>query len=270
MSYKYIVMDMDDTLLTSDNEISECTLSYLKEKQKEGFKLILASGRPTAGMMKHADLLDLKNYGGYVVSYNGAFVIDATNNEVVFKQTISKEDALEIIDFCREQNFFYLTYLEDKIVHDRSHEYMNIESELTGLPMERFEDLKTVIKEDVPKMMGVDYEANIAKINQELNGKFNEQISSTISKPYFLEFMDQKVSKGKTLKKLLDSLDSDFSEVIAFGDSLNDYDMLENAGIGVAMGNANDTIKNVADVVTEDHNHDGIVIALEKLLIKEK
>ena len=60
MTYKYIVMDMDDTLLTSKNEISEVTYQYLMEKQKEGMKLILASGRPTAGMIKHAEVLDLK------------------------------------------------------------------------------------------------------------------------------------------------------------------------------------------------------------------
>ena len=266
MAYKYIIMDMDDTLLTSKNEISEKTSTYLKEKQKQGMKLILASGRPTAGMMKHADALDLKNNGGYIVSYNGAYVIDAQDNEVVFKQTISRDDAYQIIDYCRTHNFFYLTYLNDQIIHDRTHDYMNIESELTGLPMKKVEDIKEVIDGDVPKVMGVDYAENIAKANSELNGKFNNQVSSTISKPYFLEFMDGQVSKGKSLQKLFDQINADFSEVIAFGDSLNDSDMLEKAGVGVAMGNANDTIKDIADVVTDDHDHDGIVTALEKLL----
>ncbi|RIN15718.1 HAD family phosphatase [Mammaliicoccus vitulinus] len=266
MAYKYIVMDMDDTLLTSKNEISEKTYTYLKEKQNEGMKLILASGRPTAGMMKHADALDLKNNGGYIVSYNGAFVIDAKDNNVVFKQTINKDDANKIIDYCRTQNFFYLTYIDDQIIHDRMHEYMNIESDLTGLPMNKVDDIKDVINGDVPKVMGVDYEENIAKANSELNGEFSHQVSSTISKPYFLEFMDGQVSKGKSLQKLFDQINADFSEVIAFGDSLNDSDMLEKSAVGVAMGNANDTIKGIADLVTDDHDNDGIVTALEKIL----
>nr|WP_263313405.1 Cof-type HAD-IIB family hydrolase [Mammaliicoccus sp. Marseille-Q6498] len=270
MTYKYIVMDMDDTLLTSNNDISEKTLSYLKEKQQEGLKLILASGRPTAGMTKHAESLDLQNNGGYIVSYNGAYVIDAKDNKIEFKQTISKEDAHQIIDFCRENNFFYLTYIDDEIIHDSTHEYMNIEGDLTGLPLKSVKDIKEAINADVPKVMGVDYEEHIAKANDSLNGQFNDNISSTISKPYFLEFMDNKVSKGKSLQKLFDKIGVDFSEVIAFGDSLNDSDMIEKAGVGVAMGNANDTIKNIADLVTDDHDNDGIVVALEKILANTK
>ncbi|GGI41980.1 haloacid dehalogenase [Mammaliicoccus stepanovicii] len=268
MAYKYIVMDMDDTLLTSNNEISEKTFSYLMEKQREGMKLILASGRPTAGMIKHAVALEMDKYHGFIVSYNGAYVIDAQKDEIIYKETISKVDAHKIIDFCREHNFFYLTYIDDAIVFDRTHEYMNIESDLTGLPMKSVDDLKDFITGDVPKVMGVDFEENIAKANSALNGQFNEQISSTISKPYFLEFMNHQVSKGKTLEKLFNKINIDFEDVIAFGDSLNDYDMLEKAGVGVAMGNANDTIKNIANIVTEDHDHDGIVVALEKLLTK--
>ncbi|MBW0770730.1 Cof-type HAD-IIB family hydrolase [Mammaliicoccus lentus] len=266
MTYKYIVMDMDDTLLTSENKISEETHAYLLKKQQEGMKIILASGRPTAGMTKHAESLNLKQSGGYIVSYNGAIITDAATNEVVFKQTIDKENAHKIIDFCRENNFFSLTYINDEIVYDSTHEYMNIESELTGLPMVSVSDLKEVITEDVPKVMGIDYEENISKANQSLNGQFNDHISSTTSKPYFLEFMNNEVSKGKSLQKLFDKIEADFSEVIAFGDSLNDSDMLEKAAIGVAMGNANDTIKELADVVTDDHDNNGIVTALEKLL----
>ncbi len=266
MTYKYIVMDMDDTLLTSKNEISEVTYQYLMEKQKEGMKLILASGRPTAGMIKHAEALDLKSYGGYIVSYNGAFVIKAEDQSIVFNQTISQKDAHYIIDYCRSHHFFYLTYLNDQIIHDTTHDYMNIESELTGLPMNKVNDIKEAITGDVPKIMGVDFEENIASANQALNGKFNDHVSSTISKPYFLEFMNREVSKGKSLQRLFDQIEADFSEVIAFGDSLNDSDMLERAAVGVAMGNANDTIKGIADVVTDDHDHDGIVTALEKIL----
>lgn len=266
MTYKYIVMDMDDTLLNSKNEISEVTYQYLMKKQKDGMQLILASGRPTAGMIKHAEALDLKSYGGYIVSYNGAFVINAKDQDILFKQTINQSSAHDIIDYCRLHNFFYLTYLNDQIIHDSTHEYMNIESELTGLPMKKVEDIKEVIVDDVPKIMGVDFEENIAQANQELNGKFNNLVSSTISKPYFLEFMNAEVSKGKSLQRLFDQIEADFSEVIAFGDSLNDSDMLERAAIGVAMGNANDTIKGIADIITDDHDHDGIVTALEKIL----
>src|SRR5699024_10233164 len=89
--------------------------------------------------------------------------------------------------------------------------------------------LKEVFNEDVLKVMGRDYEENSSKTNQSLNGQFNDHISSTTSEPYFLEFMNNEVSKGKSLQKLFDKIEADFSEVIAFGDSLNDSDMLEKA-----------------------------------------
>src|SRR5690606_4778416 len=130
--------------------------------------------------------------------------IKAEDQSIVFNQTISQKDAHDIIDYCRSHNFFYLTYLNDQIIHDTTHDYMNIESELTGLPMNKVNDIKEAITGDVPKIMGVDFEENIASANQALNGKFNDQVSSTISKPYFLEFMNREVSKGKSLQRLFD------------------------------------------------------------------
>lgn len=268
MTYKFIVMDMDDTLLTSNNQISEGTHAYLMEKQRQGMRIILASGRPTAGMMMHAESLKLKDYGGFIVSYNGAIAIDTKNGKEILKQTIRKKDAHEIIDYCRSQQFFSLTYINDEIIYDSDHEYMNIESELTGLPMKKVQDIKEAITDEVPKLMGVDYEKNISKAQSSLEGAFNESVATTISKPYFLEFMNVNVSKGKTLKTLFNQINVDASEVIAFGDSFNDLDMLQYAGIGVAMGNANETIRNIADIVTDDHDSDGIPKALDKILNK--
>ena len=112
--------------------------------------------------------------------------------------------------------------------------------------------------------MGVDYVPHIEEIFQSLNGKFNDNVDVTTSKPYFLEFMAHGVSKGNALKALCRKVDVDISQTIAFGDSLNDYSMIEEAGYSVAMGNAKAELKEIADDVTLDHDSDGIVVALEK------
>ena len=143
---------------------------------------------------------------------------------------------------------------------------MNVEHELTGLPMQPVDNLKAFVQSNVPKLMGVDDIDKISALNETIGGRFNDDIHATTSKPFFLEFMNKDVSKGKVLKQLVDKLDIKPSEVMAFGDSNNDKDMLELAGLGVAMGNANDNIKAIADVITDDHNQDGIARIVKQYL----
>ena len=143
---------------------------------------------------------------------------------------------------------------------------MNIESELTGLPMKRVEDIKSCINHDVPKVMGVDYVGNITEARVDLNGFFNEDIDVTTSKPFFLEFMAKDVSKGNAIKALCKKENINLEEVVVFGDSLNDQSMFDVAGYSVAMGNASEELKESADVVTLDNNSEGIPHMLKKLI----
>lgn len=264
--YEMIVMDMDDTLLTSDNEVSSKTAQYLINLQEEGYHVVLASGRPTEGMLPIARSLKLNEHDSYVISYNGGRTTRVKDGELEDEKSVSKEDFDKIVDFCRENNLFVLTYQDGHIIYEGTHEYMNIESELTGLPMKKVDDIKSFIQNPVPKAMGVDYVPHIEEIFQSLDGRFNEHVDVTTSKPYFLEFMAHGVSKGNALRALCKKEDIDISKTIAFGDSLNDYSMIEASGYSVAMGNAKEELKEAADYVTLDHDSDGIVAALEKIL----
>ncbi|MEL0537666.1 Cof-type HAD-IIB family hydrolase [Staphylococcus debuckii] len=264
--YEMIVMDMDDTLLTSENEVSPKTAQYLINLQEQGYHVVLASGRPTEGMLPIAKSLKLNEHDSYVISYNGGRTTRVKDDELEDEQSVSKQDFDKIVDYCRENGLFILTYQDGHIIYEGEHEYMNIESELTGLPMKKVDDVKTFIQNPVPKAMGVDYVPHIEEIFQSLNGKFNDNVDVTTSKPYFLEFMAHGVSKGNALKALCRKVDVDISQTIAFGDSLNDYSMIEEAGYSVAMGNAKAELKEIADDVTLDHDSDGIVVALEKIL----
>lgn len=264
--YEIIVMDMDDTLLNSKNEVSPETAQYLRDIQDEGYHVVLASGRPTEGMLPIARDLNLNEHDSYVISFNGGRTTRVRDGELEAETSVSKEDFDKIIDYCREKDIFALTYQDGHIVYDGEHEFMNIESELTGLPMHKVDDLKTFIQNPVPKVLGVDYEAHITSLYESLAGTFNADVDVTTSKPFFLEFIPKGVSKGNALKALCQKLDIDISKTIAFGDSLNDESMLKEAGYSVAMGNAKEVLKKDVDFVTKDNDSNGIVYALKKIL----
>lgn len=265
-NYKMIVMDMDDTLMTSDNVVSPETKDYLIQLQEEGYKIVLASGRPTEGMITVAKELKLDHYQSYIISYNGGKTINAKTEEIEVSKSVTKDHFDKITDYCRKKGFLTLTYQDGQIIFDTEHEYRKIESELTGLPMKQVDDIKAYIQSDVPKTMGVDYEENISKARNELNGTFNSDIDVTTSKPFFLEFMAKDVSKGNAIKALCEKLNISLSEVICFGDSLNDQSMFEVVGYAVAMGNASEELKKIADKVTLDNDSNGIPVALKELL----
>lgn len=264
--YEMIVMDMDDTLLNSENEVSPITADYLIQLQEQGYRVVLASGRPTEGMLPIARDLKLNEHESYVISFNGSRTTRVQDGELEDETSVSKADFDKIIDFCRAQNIFALTYHDGHIVYDGTHEYMNIESELTGLPMHRVEDLKTFIQNPVAKVLGVDYVPHVNEIMSELGDSFSSKIDVTTSKPFFIEFIPHGVSKGNALHALCEKEGIPISKTIAFGDSMNDYSMLKEAGCAVAMGNARDELKEIADFVTLDNNSDGIVHALKELL----
>lgn len=264
--FKMVVLDMDDTLMNSDNEVSPETKSYLIDIQDKGYSVVLASGRPTEGMIPVARELQLNHNESFIISYNGGKTIKMSNEEVEVSKTVSKDNFDLIVDYCRERGFLVLTYDNGYIIHDSDHEYMNIESELTGLPMKRVKDIKSYISRDVPKVMGVDYVYNITEARIDLNGFFNKDIDVTTSKPFFLEFMAKDVSKGNAIKALCKKENINLEEVVVFGDSLNDQSMFEVAGYSVAMGNASEELKESADEVTLDNDSEGIPHMLKKLI----
>lgn len=270
MKYKLIALDMDDTLMTSENKMSKRTKDALMKAQESGVKVVLASGRPVNGMLPTAKELHLDHNHSYILSYNGARTIDVSTETMMQETSLTKEQFDRVYDYCKNKGFFVLTYIDETIVYEGEHEYMNIEHELTGLPMMKVDNLKAYVQTNVPKAMGVDYEAKIAAANKELAGSFGNEIHATTSKPFFLEFMTEGVSKGRALHQLAQHLNIKQSEIMAFGDSNNDIDMLEYAGLGVAMGNGNDRVKAVADIITGDHNEDGIADIIEKYIINQK
>ena len=134
MKYKLLVLDVDGTLLDSEKKISKRTLAALLKVQQMGVRIVLASGRPTYGLMPIAKALELGNYGGFILSYNGGQIINAQSGELLFERRINPEMLPYLEKKSRKNGFAIFTYHEDTIITDSpENEHIRREAELNGL-----------------------------------------------------------------------------------------------------------------------------------------
>lgn len=267
MSYKMIVLDLDDTLLREDQTISERTKQALMDAQAKGVKVVLASGRPTFGMKHIAEELSLAKFGSYILSFNGGKIYNASTFEEIFSSTLTPEAVHDLYEISRRENVFIHTYIGDEIITEDENKYTTIEGNLTGLPIRIVENFVDTVTEPVVKVLMVDAPENLKKVETKLQAELNTQFSVMRSKPYFLEFTEQGVTKGTSLNQLIQVCGIKREEVIAIGDSYNDLAMIEFAGLGVAMGNAPDDIKEKADYVTDSNMNDGVAKVVEEFVL---
>ncbi|MGG4167824.1 Cof-type HAD-IIB family hydrolase [Rossellomorea vietnamensis] len=269
MSYKMIVLDLDDTLLRDDQTISKRTKDALTQAQEAGVKVVLASGRPTQGMRWVAEELKLDHYGSYILPFNGSKIIDCKTNEEKYSRTLSAETAHFLYDISKREDVGILTYSEDAIIVEETNQFASIESDLTGLPVKVVPDFKDAITGPVVKALMLKEADHLAKVEKKLQTELDDELSVMRSKPFFLEFTQLGVTKGASLDYLIKSMDIKREEVIAIGDSYNDLTMIEFAGLGVAMGNAPDDIKEKADYVTASNMEDGVAEVVDKFVLNE-
>ncbi len=270
MKYKILAMDMDDTLLKNDLSISLKTKEALKKAKEKGLIIVLASGRPTSAMDSFAKELDLHKGEGYIISYNGAFVKNCVTDETIFKQSLSKEYLHEIYDLSKEHNVYLHTYLDDFIVTDNNNKYTEIESKLTNISIKVVDNLKEYVNGEVIKAIALEEPNYLKEVRKKVETKVGDKMSVTISKPYFLEFMDKGVDKGKALELLAKKINVDINKVVAVGDSYNDLTMIQAAGLGVAMGNANEDVKKAATIIVKDNENDGIAELINNYILKDE
>lgn len=264
MGYKMLVLDIDDTLLNSDHVISDLTKERLIQFQKDGFKLVLATGRPTKSALEKAEELMLDEHDSFVLSFNGAVVTTVKSREELFSQRMNLNEQKELVQYIHNTGLAIIAYGDDMLYLSKKNDYSDIEGQLTGLETVYDADYANNLKTEELKFIAVGDPELVAKHNEELNGKFGQSTNAMTSKNYFLEFMHKDVSKGLSLRRLCDHMGIDISEVIAVGDGNNDAPMIEEAGLGIAMGNASDYLKSIADEVTATNDEDGIVDVLDK------
>lgn len=261
-----LVLDLDDTLLRDDHSISSRNKEMLIKAQKEGVYVVLASGRPTPAMLQYAEELELKKYGSYLISYNGAIITDLNKQIPIFEQSLSKEQIHSLHDFSLANNVDIITYTSDSIISESQSKYIDVEVELTQMKFNKVDCFKSAVNESAVKCILLEEPEYLKKIESRLK-KEKPNKSVAISKPFFLEVMPQGIDKAASIARLAKKLKIRQEEIIAVGNAGNDLTMVEYAGLGVWVDNVTPELRDRADAIVASNNEHGVAEVVEKYIL---
>ena len=289
--YKLVAIDLDGTLLNSYGLVSKKNKEIIEKAVAKGKEIVLASGRPVSSVRSFANEIGAN---GYIICGNGSMLYDLKNEKIIYDKFIEKQKALQIIKICEENSIYYNLYTENlTIAKSLNYNVMVYNNENQN----KTDDKKTNIKivSDIYKYIEEAQDVNVLKIticddNQIIFGgiirKLREikdidvlDVSHMARKTiktgteevkveyFYTEITSQNVNKWNAIEKLAQELNIEKEEIVAIGDNINDKEMIENAGLGVIMGNSAPYMKEFADVEVADNNSDGVAEAIEKFVI---
>lgn len=274
---KVIIMDVDGTLTNGKKEITKKTKNALIKAQELGITLILASGRPTSGLMDFARELDMDKHDGLLVSFNGSKVVDCQTNKVLFNETMSIEEGQAVLEHMKKfnvkpmidkGNYMYVNNVFDNEILVNGEPFNIIQYESRGGKFKLCEKDDLVAFADYPlnKILTAGDPDYLQENYKNMMEPFKDKLSCMFTAPFYFEFTAKGIDKAKALDTVLSPMGFKREEMIAFGDGHNDSSMIEYAGIGVAMENAVDDLKSIANEITLSNEEDGIAYTLSKYI----
>ncbi|GGC81935.1 sugar-phosphatase [Enterococcus wangshanyuanii] len=268
MSVKLVAIDIDGTLLDSNRKITPKVKETLQKANKKGIYIVLCTGRPLPGVKDQLTELDLYGDNDYVITYNGSLVQATKTNKIISEYSLSHDDFLEIELMSRKVGT-HLHTIDDKAIYTANRDigkYTVHEAYLVDMPL-KYRTVEEMTPDlSIIKMMMIDEPEILDKAISQLPEEFSNKYTTVKSTDFYYEILNKEASKGNALAKLADHLGIKQSEVMAIGDNENDLSMIEYAGIGVAMGNATENVKQAADVHTSSNDEDGVAEVLLKYL----
>ena len=275
---KVIAMDMDGTLLNSQKRISSRTKEALIKAQRAGVMLILASGRPTSGLMEFAAELGMERHHGLLVSYNGSQVVDCETGKVLFNQAMSVEEGKAVLEHMKKFDrvrpmidrgtYMYVTNVYDQyiMVNGKKFNVMEYESRGGNFNLCEERDLAAFVDFPLNKILTTADPEYLKAHYKEMMEPFKDSLSCMFTGKFYFEFTAKGIDKAKALDAVLTPMGYKREEMIAFGDGYNDASMLAYAGRSVAMANGVEELKAQADEVTASPDEDGIALVVERIL----
>ena len=290
--YKLVAVDLDGTLLNSYGEVTEYTKEVIKKVQQKGLKFIIASGRPMDSIKSISKDIEADKY---FIAGNGAIIYDTQKQEIIYEKYIPKQKVLEIAKICEENNIFYNIYTEKNVITqylkynvlyyfkenlkkepdkktnimvvNNMYEFIKNSEEMKCIKITICDESKIIFNSIIKKLKNVkDIEVlDVLHMSRKLIKQGTEDVAIEY---FFTEITSSEVDKINAIKNLIKILGIDIKEVIAIGDNINDKKMIEEAGLGICMGQASEKIKEVSKIVTEDNNNDGVAKALEEVIAK--
>lgn len=269
MEKRMLVLDIDGTLTNSKKEITKATKEALFAIQEAGHTLVIASGRPTKGTALIAKECGLYNYPGYVISYNGARIVRCSTGEILYNNRLPKQFLPQLYEYALQHKIGLITYDENDnaVTGTKSNKYMELEIRINGLEKIETDHFVDYVTFPINKCLFSGEPEILAPLTVELQKRYYGVLNIYRSEPFFLEVMPPAVDKAHALARLLPSLGMTRDDCICCGDGYNDITMIQYAGVGVAMANAQPEVKEAADVITLSNDEDGLVPIIEKYFL---
>lgn len=269
MAYEIIALDLDGTLLDSNKQITKATKEAITDIMEAGKKVVLASGRPTKGMIPIIEELGLQKYEGYVISYNGSRITRCKTGEHVYDATLPCEFMADSVDIAEQLDLDLITYDDEHIYCNRKpNEYTTYELKAEQMGLVITEDVKKGITFPVNKCMFVGDPEVAVQAEEVLQERYGHLYSIYRSEPFFVEVMPKNTDKASSLERLLRHLGLTREQLICCGDGYNDVPMIAYAGLGVAMANAREEVRKEADYITLSNDEDGVKHVIEIFMKK--
>lgn len=268
-SFTFLAVDLDGTLVRNDHNVSDFTADTLIQAQEQGLKVAICTGRPTDGTRHIAKRIRMQDFGGYVIGYNGGEVIECQSGKVIRDLLLPSSVMRQALDFAEKAGADLVTFCDGHIISTSDTNPVVIRSSVRNKMdivkadnwMEAVEGLK------LHKCMLVGEPDRLIPMEKEVKAAFAGVIEAFCSEPQFLELSPLGVNKGEGLRWLLEYAAVDTTAVMSFGDTPSDIPMIRLAGRGVAMGNAPQTVKDVADAVALSNEEDGVARMLKKYVL---
>ncbi|HEH9413691.1 Cof-type HAD-IIB family hydrolase [Aeromonas salmonicida] len=268
--YKAIALDMDGTLLTRDHKISSATRAALAQARAHGIKVLLVTGRHfmTARPFHHELALDTP-----IICSNGAYLYDPAQERILAGDPLAVAPLTDLLVQVEAQQMGALFHLSEGIGYigcedhiTRMRHWSANQPDHLKISLLPADDLVSWLKNPIWKLEL--FNQDPALLHQFM-GEVVEAMPFTRdwAAPYAVELVQPGCSKGNRLALWAESEGIAMENVVAFGDNNNDISMFEQVGLAVAMGNAAAHVQTHADLVTADHNEDGIALALQRWVL---
>lgn len=286
--YKLVAVDLDGTMLNEYGIVTENTKKIIKKTIEKGTDVIIASGRPIDSIKTIAKEIGSENY---FIAGNGSLIYDIKKDEIIYEKFLTKQKVLEIVQICENNSISYNIYTEETIIakqlkYNVLYYYKenlkkeeknktnitlvdNIEEYIRKSKNEKF--LKITICDNnrlifnsvirkLKKISNIDI-LDVCHMSRKTIKQGTEDVTIEY---YYTEISMKDVNKWNAIQYLINKLNIKKEEVIAIGDNINDREMIENAGIGIAMGQSTPQITELADYVTENNKNEGVKKAIER------
>ena len=288
--YKLIAIDLDGTMLNKYGIITQNTKEIIKKVQEKGIEVIIASGRTINSVKNFSKEINSENY---FISGNGAITYDIKNDKILYENVLSKNKAQQVIKICEENSIYYSVYTENGIItknlnyntlyyykenlnkEEKEKTHINIVQDVYNYIEEKDEKILKIMICDNNQLVFKSILKKIKEITDieildvsHMSRKLIKQGTEEIALEYFYtEITSKNVDKWNALEMLIEMLNITKDEVITIGDNANDVKMIQNAGLGVAMGESAPYIKEQANIVTESNDNDGVAKILQQYLL---